>query len=289
MYCRSFVLAITPVILLMLITPTPAQDFPVLKGDYLGQTPPDSIPEIFAPGLVSVEGRYEYGLAVSPDGMEIFFTGDGPGDGLMVTRQIDGVWTKPEPANLTGKGIWEFEAFYTVDGRKVIFSAIEQDRKSRLWCSEKDSAGWSTATMLESPVNAKDVFWATFTEDGTMYYTDINEGKIYLSELVEGAYKDTEDVGLPFGVHPFVSPDESFILFNARKDLYITFRQDDTTWGEPLPLGDQINSSYVETCPSLSPDGKYMFFSRYNEPDEKSNIYWVSSAIIEKLRPAGLK
>ncbi|UCG62319.1 MAG: PD40 domain-containing protein [Candidatus Zixiibacteriota bacterium] len=261
-----------------------AQESPVQTGEYLGQVPPDSIPEIFAPGIISVEGRYEYGLAVSPDGNEIFFTADGPGDGLMVMRQVDGVWTKPEAANLTGKGIWEFEAFYTVDGSKVFFSAIEEVRKSRIWYSERDTTGWTSATMLESPVNSVDVFWATFTKDGTIYYTDINQGKIFRSKLVDGAYKVTEDVGLPFGVHPFISPDESFILFNAKDDLYITFRQDDTTWGEPLSLGDQINSSYGETCPSLSPDGKYIFFSRYNEPEEKSNIYWVSSKVIEKLR-----
>ncbi len=266
-----------------------AQDFPVLKGDLLGQSPPDSLPAIFAPGIVSVEGRYEYGLAVSPDGNEIFFTADGPGEGLMVTRRIDGVWTRPEAAHLTRAGIWEFEAFYTVDGRRVFFSAIDTEDKCRIWCATRDSSGWSPAEVLVSPVNDVDVFWATFTADGTMYYTDIKQRRIYRSKPQDGIYRQTEEAGIAIGVHPFVSPDGTFILFNGQDDIYVAFRRDDETWGEPRRLGDRINSSYAETCPSLSPDGKYIFFSRYNEPEGKSNIYWVSSGIIEEVRHSSMK
>lgn len=266
-----------------------AQDFPVLKGDFLGQAPPDSVPAIFAPGIVSVEGRYEYGLAISPDGGEIFFTAEDPGEGLMVTRRIDGVWTGPEAAHLTRSGIWEFEAFYTVDGRKVFFSAIDKEGKCRIWCAAKDSSEWSPAAMLVSSVNDVDVFWATFATDGTMYYTDIKQRRIFRSKPHEGVYGRPEEAGIAFGVHPFVSPDGTFILFNAKNDIYAAFRQDDGTWGEPQRLGDRVNSSSTETCPSLSPDGKYIFFSRYNDLEGKSNIYWVDSGIIEEARKSSLK
>ena len=70
--------------------------------DYLGQTPPGSTPVIFAPGIVSIEGRYEYGLSVSPGGKEIYYTTDQPGDGLTVTKYDGEKWTVPEIANLRG-------------------------------------------------------------------------------------------------------------------------------------------------------------------------------------------
>lgn len=48
--------------------------------DYLGQTPPGSFPEIFAPGIISSEAREHSSLTFSPDGTEIYFT-----------RQTDGL------------------------------------------------------------------------------------------------------------------------------------------------------------------------------------------------------
>lgn len=263
---------------------------PELTGLYLGQKLPGSTPEIFAPGIVSVMGRYEYGVAVSPDGNELFFTADSPGVGLSVIRRIDGKWTKLEAANLRGNTSWEFEAFFTVDGQKLFFASNEvgQDAVPKLWQTENGPEGWKQPQRLESPVNAANVFWATFTRDGTMYYTDVDQLKIYRSRQVNGTYPAVEDAGLPSGsLHPSVSPDERFLLFNSsrlggfgKNDLFVSFRQSDGTWGTPQNLGPEINTAYGETCASLSPDGQYIFFSRYDEPGGKSNIYWVSSAAL---------
>jgi len=49
--------------------------------------PPGSNPKIFAKGIVSVQDRYEYGLAISPDYNEIFFTASTPGDGFMIMKK----------------------------------------------------------------------------------------------------------------------------------------------------------------------------------------------------------
>ena len=53
---------------------------------------------------------------------------------------------------------------------------------------------------------------------------------------------------------------------------------------EPVNLGNGVNSEFSESCPSLSDDGKYLFFSRYDEPDEVAQIYWVDSGVIENAR-----
>jgi hypothetical protein len=45
-------------------------------------------------------------------------------------------------------------------------------------------------------------------------------------------------------------------------------------------LGLEVNTEYAETCPSLSSDGQYLFFSRYDEGGAVSNIYWISSSVI---------
>jgi Tol biopolymer transport system component len=47
--------------------------FPRLKGPYLGQSPPGLKPVIFAPGIVSTE-RNELNPVFTPDGKYLFFT-----------------------------------------------------------------------------------------------------------------------------------------------------------------------------------------------------------------------
>ena len=53
-------------------------------------------------------------------------------------------------------------------------------------------------------------------------------------------------------------------------------------WTEPINMGKNINTSGWEMGPSLSPDGKYLFFTRRKSWDtnEPSKIFWVDIAII---------
>jgi hypothetical protein len=91
---------------------TAENDWPVLKGPYLGQKPPGMTPEIFAPGIISTK-KNELNSVFSPKGDEFFFaictsTREEHKKGIylyiiMYTKQINGVWTKPETASFPGK------------------------------------------------------------------------------------------------------------------------------------------------------------------------------------------
>lgn len=215
---------------------------------------------------------------------EIFFTAEDPGKGLMVTNKLDdGTWSEPKVANLRGNHSWEQEAFYTADGLMLYFASTDESG-TNLWRSFKEKNGWSMAELLDSPVNNPNrVFWATFTQNHTMYYSNVDEFKTYRSEMVDDKYPRTELAGIPFGLHASVSKDESFIIFNHRGDIYVAFRNTENKWGEPIKLEAPISSSeFGESCPCLSPDEKYIFFSRYNDTNDKSDIYWVSSSVLNK-------
>lgn len=67
-------------------------------------------------------------------------------------------------------------------------------------------------------------------------------------------------------------------------DLYVSFKEQDGTWAKPINLGDAVNYNINEKNPSITPDGKYMFFGRDDE-NGKANIYWVSTKVIENPRP----
>ena len=50
---------------------TKKNNWPVLKGPYLGQKPPGMKPEIFAPGIIS-KGYSEYAITFTPNGKELY-------------------------------------------------------------------------------------------------------------------------------------------------------------------------------------------------------------------------
>ena len=251
---------------------------------------PDTIPKIFGKGVITIEDRAEFGLAISPSYDEIFFTAT---NGLMfIKKEKDGSWSSPKVANLRGDNESEMEAFYTPDGEQLYFTSGDTTDTNRIWRSVKEKSGWSKAELLNSPVNKTPVFWATFSNTNTMYYTNLAVGKIYRSELVDGKYSKTSDLGIEgFQLHPTIAADESYILFNSRRpdsfgehDIYIVFKTNKGIWTAPINLGKHINTNVSETCASISPDGKFIFFSRYNDLNGKPDIYWVSSSVIDKLR-----
>jgi len=254
------------------------------------KNPPDTIPTIFAKGIITIEDRAEWGLAISPSYDEIFFTASG--SLMFIKREKEGTWSKPKVANLRGDNKSEMEAFYTPDGKQLFFTSGDTTDTNRIWRSIKEKSGWSKAELLNSPVNSTPVFWATFSNSNTMYYTNLAVGKIFRSELVDGKYSKTSDLGIEgFQLHPSVAVDESYVLFNSRRpdsfgehDIYIVFKTNKGTWTAPVNLEKQINTNVSETCPSISPDGKFIFFSRYNDLNGKPDIYWVSSSVINNLK-----
>jgi Tol biopolymer transport system component len=268
------------------------------QGDYFGQTPPKDSAIIFAPGIVSEVNRYEYGLAISPNHDEVFFTAEGAEDstqltGLIRIKREGDKWTNPQKANLNQQNLWEQEAFFSPDGKKIYY-AVYQNDSLKIWVSNKTGVSWTKGEILDSKINnsTKMIFYATLSNNLNLYYADVTKRKIMMAEIQNGKYDKIVDPGISRGGHPFISPDESFMLLNAsgndsfgKSDIYIVLRDNEGNWGEPINLGPKINSEYSETCPSLSPDGKYIFFGRYNDTNEKSNIYWISSDIIQELKP----
>ena len=266
-------------------------------GDYLGQTPPKDSAIIFAPGIISVTNRGEYALSISPNHDEYFYNAGVSEDttqpyGLLQIKRVGDKWLKPQKANLNQKELWEQEAFFSPDGNDIYY-AVSDSGYTKIWLSHKTKNGWSKGEPLNSPINesAKRLFYATFSNNGNLYYTNVDKVKIYMSENDNGTYDSINDIGLPRAGHAYIAPDEQYIVFDSRQsdnygktDIYIAFKTMSGIWSEPINLGPQVNTEYLETCPSLSPDCKYIFFGRYNDENEKSNIYWISSEIIDKLR-----
>ena len=278
------------------------------KDAYFGLTPPSSTPEVFAPGLVSDTSWAEHcQVAISPKGDEIFFSVytsiyRSP-DGKYNTEQLyhskfsNGVWTKPEIAHFTddNKHGGNGGPVFSLDGSKLFFYQ-RKPRDKFMYYIEKENGEWSKAINVGEPYNTKagevaKNWTPVFTKKGNAYKFHQDKRVIlkYKYEDVIFSQPDTmavhKDFRLSFNV--YVSPDESYYIFSGYHykgigalDLYICFKQDDGNWGYPINMGDKINTELNERFPTVSPDGKYLFFMRHTETQD---IFWVSTSVFEDL------
>ncbi len=267
---------------------------PHLTGKYFGQKVPGREAELFAPGLISLEGRHEFAISFSPAGDKLLFSAGETEKPVCVycAKIMDGSWTMPKPVSLSnGAKKEEMEAFFSWDGRYIFFAPYDEGLDVRIWKVDVLEDGWHNPQLLKGHISDEAAFFPTSSKKGMLYYSNIKQRKIYKALLEKGVVKESIEAGLEFGGHGFIAPDESFILVDSiqddgygKQDIYVAFRNEDGGWSKPVNLGDEVNTEHNETCPTLSSDGKYLFFSRYNEPGEISNIYWIDSRVIEEAR-----
>jgi len=154
-----------------------------------------------------------------------------------------------------------------------------------------DGDQWLDPIQLEGSIADQPAFYPTCADDGTLYYMNIAERRPYTARLNTDGLWDAEPLEVEFGGHTFTAPDQSFVLMDARADdslgkgdIYVAFADGEGGWSLPVNLGPGVNSTFGESCPSLSPDGRFVFFSRYDEEGERSQIYWIDAGVIEEAR-----
>ena len=276
-------------------------DSPTIENPYFGQKTPGLTAEIFAAGLVSINGRYDYGISFSPDLDEMYFSANKKGKtaDIYFSKIEDKKWKTIQKANFTkGQKDAEMEPFFKADGKRIYFTGYSSGYKDEeIWYVDRLGNGWSNAIKLDSPINDDNVMYLTQAKNGDVFYDNISKRKMYSSSSKNGGFPKVQEVEVEIGSHAFISSSQDYLLVQAQNkkdkkrgsDIYVYFKKKDGTWSKPINLGNTVNSNFGEAVPSVTPDGKYLFFSRYNEEGGISNLYWVSTKIISKLKMAYFK
>jgi len=285
-------------VLMLLISCSQSNQFSEIKGSYLGQEPPGIKAKVFAPGIICGD-MYERDVAMTPDGKEMYFgviVGNNTYSAIVITKQIDGRWTKPEIAPFSSNPeTRNLEPHITPDGKKFLFVSNRSAEGTEngednwdIWAMDWVGDGWSEPYNLGAPINTEvGEFFPSVTREGTLYFTREEPNRlngIYRSRLVAGKY--TEPERLPSQVNcgrsrynAFIAPDESYIIVPAfagpgsfgGTDYYIVFRNQNDQWSQPLNMGEEINSaSGFEWSAYVSPDSKYLFFMSVREEKRES-------------------
>ena len=275
---------------------------------YFGQKEPKNHPELFAPNLVSKPNRHEFGCTLSKDGSEFYFGVDNNGVMEIHYSILDeGVWS-PQKKLFESDSISFNDPMLSPDQKRLYFISNQAHGEIRIkddtdiWYVERENKGseWSKPLPLGPAVNSDlNEYYASFTNDGTLYFASKDRSEdapqyaydIFRSKYKNGAFQKAKKLPETINTNRyeadiFVAPDESYMIFcSIRKnglgqgDLYISFRDETGNWSESVNMGDSINTEKHELCPFVSPDGKYLFYTR------NQDIYWVSTNILGKYKP----
>jgi Tol biopolymer transport system component len=249
----------------------------------------DIKPKIFAPGVISGPA-HDSAPAFTPHGDTVYFgRGNNVADFILVSHLVRGSWSEPQIAAFSGQWL-DMEPAMSPDGSYLIFASnrpvvpgglpvngemngkSQLGKGSNLWRVDRTPAGWGVPVRLPDTINASgSTYSPSIAGDGTLYFMRPNltthsfqvfEANAKYSDVHELAFSD----GSNTDVDPAVARDGSFIVFGSSRhakkdiDLFITYRLGQG-WGDPIYLGDSINSPESDAEPRLSPDNHTLYFS----------------------------
>ena len=143
------------------------------------------------------------------------------------------------------------------------------------------------------------------TNSGTLYASLINQVRLNKKDWssISINHKDSivKSLGTPLNsidnnLDFYISRDESYIIFSSDRsdlikygyfDLFISFKTMDNLWTVPQNLGQEINkANEVRWGPYVSPDKKYLFYSRSSTQDNSDACTnWVRiDKLIDRLK-----
>jgi hypothetical protein len=281
---------------------------------YFGQPLPGLTPVLFAPGLVSTDA-VELNTVFAPDLKEMFFARAAGGvTSMFHARLVNGTWTPPRELPLfPGQArALAVDMALSPDGNELYFLGsyrppdASYPRSGDIWRSRRVNGTWATAERLPAPIStdASEVY-PVIVNDGSMYFNSTRPGgmgpaSLYRAQrLPDGTFAAPVLVPAPingeFGIgDAFVSPDETYMVFGSSRppslgagDLFVSFRRADGRWGEPVHLGKTVNTEISDFCPFVTPDGKYLFFSRRQGVAGKAtagDVYWLDAKFLDQFR-----
>jgi len=268
---------------------------------------PTDTPLVFAPGIISIDDHASASITFNPDMTELVLNHrkQGKNYNLYTMKLIDGAWSKLDLAPFsTNLEDLDFHPRFTSKGDRLYFGSTRPigdtmktsngRRRLHQWYVDKNENGdWGTPVLMGQPFKNRYVMGAIPSENGNLFLTSgtkTEDEGIYYAINKNGRYDTIERMGDvintngKFIAHPYIAPDESYLIYDSEKatepnntDLFISFNTSGT-WSKSYSLGPKINTKLADGTATVSPDGKYLFFSRSaKKVKEDGSTYWVST------------
>jgi Tol biopolymer transport system component len=256
---------------------------------------PAVAPELFAPGVISTDLDESSG-SFSPGGKSFYFVRRGayttlpPISIICFSEFREGKWTRPEVAPFSGI-YFDGSPCFSPDGKRLYFGSKRPTESNptgsnwNIWFVDKLDSGWSAAKEIGAAINGpKNDTNPGIAADGTIYFASDRDSApgyfhIYSARLTNGKYERPEKLGSEVNSgeaesNPYISPDQKILIFASyrkdnlngggnrydRADLYVSINRDGH-WTQARHLEHEVNTAASEGNPTMSPDGKWFYFT----------------------------
>lgn len=247
-------------------------------------------PRLFAPHLWD-EGEEVHGGTFTGDGRSFyFFTKVGAEDfRIVVSHWEDGNWRVPERVSFSDTTSDLYPAV-SADGRRIVFTSYRRvpgdsstHPNAHLWMVERVGDAWSEPQFLHGISSVGDYHpGVKMLRDGTLYFRVISrqDRATYRAPFMNGTYPRRERVTAydalqsdsvrVWGAEP--GPDDHHLFLTVARlvqapedfgpaDIYVV-RREHNGWSTPQPLPGIVNTEASEGAVTVTPDGRYLIFSR---------------------------
>jgi hypothetical protein len=238
-------------------------------------------------------GKADEGVAISDDGLSLYFgsvrpSGCGDFDLCVITR-ASAAEPWGEPTNLgpiVNSPVNDGSPCLAADGLELFFDSYRLDPEAAdIWITRRTFLDdpWEDPVNLGSVVNTVDTEGGpSLSSDGCLLYfhSDRPDGSggydLWMASRATSADPWETPVNLGEVVNsnatdcgPSISADGRALFFYSSRsgglgnlDLWVTIRADPSDpWGTPVNLGPSVNTGSGELNPTISADGRTLWFS----------------------------
>lgn len=279
-----------------------------------------STPSVFAPGIVS-DTNFQWRVTFTPDGRTAYFA-ESPQffpvsrTATIYQSQWNGErWSEPVVATFSGQ-FSDMDPAISPDGSRLYFSSIRPVAgvlrgDIDIWMVDRRGSSWSEPVRLGSEVNSDaDELYPSVSRDGTLYFASGPNAPrpggnfdIYQARATAGGFANRERLSSSINTtpapndphlqaawefNPEISADGRMLVFASLRpggaglgDLYVSHRVG-SDWTPAQSLGPIVNTAADEYHPTLSRDGKALYFVR--RPPGNGDFLVVATSAIAALR-----
>ncbi|MEI8087382.1 MAG: OmpA family protein [Paludibacter sp.] len=187
----------------------------------------------------------EYTPVIAADDKSLYFCGrdrkdNVGGEDIFVSQRKDGVWQPAEIINaLSFKHSNDAPLSVSADGTSMLLF-----KSGKILHSDKSTKGWTKAVAFPDIINA-----ATWQADAMI---SSNGKALLFASTKKGGYNLFSENNASETYHG------GNLYFS---DIYVSLLNKSNKWGEPINLGEVINTRFCDRMPFLHPDMKTLYFS----------------------------